>query len=274
MAFPVIAWRTILRNSGALVTASSSASGYPATNVKTFRAYEIWKANAVTSPQDIDIDLGASGSADADSIVLVNHNIVSNAGQVTVYADAVTIGTTTVQAAYSPTSDYCDLKTFTAPGAKRYWRVRFTDPAAPFASAPYCGVILLGLKMTMPEYVGPNDLDPYLHDIETVGGGRTQGGHAAGVILRGIPRRGTLRFGGDAGLVRSFLTSDFNSFLQTRYRRCEPWAFQLDSSDSDFARAYYLKKPIGAFSPLQAVGGTYGRFTVSLPFEEAQMEAA
>jgi hypothetical protein len=273
MAFPVILYRTILRNAGATITASSTAPGYAAANVKSFLPTgEIWKSNSTVSPSYIDIDLGASGSADADSILLVNHNMVAEGGQVKIYADAVTPGTTTVQASYTPTSDAVDLKTFTAPGTKRYWRVEFNKGAA-FTNAPYCGVILLGLKMTMPEYAAPG-LNPFLHDIEAFGNAVADGGNALGVTLRGVQRRGVLRFGGDAGIVRSFITSDFNPFLVQRYRRYEPWGFQLDSSDSEFARAYYLKRPANAQTPLNAVGGTYGRFTVDVPFEEAYMEAA
>lgn len=272
MAFPVIAWRSVLRNTGAAITASSTASGFVASNVRDFRSFTLWKSNTTVSPSYIDLDLGASGSADADSIVLVNHNMVAEGGQVKIYADAVTPGTTTVQASYTPASDATDLKTFTAPGAKRYWRVEF-NKGAPFTNAPYCGVILLGLKMTMPEYVAP-DTDPFMRQVEVAGGPASQGGHALGVTLRGIQRRGVLRFGGDAGIVRTFMTSDFNSFLTQRYERREPWAFQLDSSDSEFARAYYLRMPVGASNPRSSVGGSYQRFVIPVPYEEAMMEAA
>ena len=229
MATPVIAWKNNLRNSGATITASSTASGYAASNVRDFRPFTLWKSNSTTSPSYVDVDLGASGSADADSIVVVNHNMVSEGGQLKVYADTVTPPVAVAQAAYTPTSDACDLKTFTAPGAKRYWRVEFLK-GSPFSVAPYAGVIMLGLKMTMPEYVAP-DIDPFLHEIEVASAPSGESGHALGVALRGIRRRGSLHFGGPAGLVRTFLTSDFNAFLTQRYKRCEPWAFQLDSAD-------------------------------------------
>jgi hypothetical protein len=272
MAFPVIAWRTILRNSGALITASSTASGdFAATNVKDWRPYTLWKSGSLTSPSYIDIDLGVSGSADGDCLAVVNSNMVAEGGQLKVYADTVTPPTNVVQASYTPSSDACELKTFTAPGVKRYWRVEF-NKGSPFVNAPYAGVVMLGLKMTMPEYIAP-DLDPFLYEVEAMGS-RTEGGNPGGVILRGVKRRGTMSFGGDAGLVRSFLTSDFNSFLTTRYKRCEPWVFQLDSGDSDFSPAYYLKKPDAAMAPRSAIGGTYARMTAPLAFEEAQMVAA
>ena len=271
MAFPVIHWRNILRNSGALITASSTASGFAATNVKDFRSFTLWKSNSVASPSYIDIDLGASGSVDADAIGVVNHNMVAEVGQIKIYADTVFPPTNVAQASYTPTSDAVDFKTFTGPGAKRYWRVEF-NKGAPFTNAPFCGVIFLGLKMTMPEYLAP-DVDPFMHDIEVMTN-RTAGGHAAGAILRGIQRRGTMNFGGPAGIVRTFLASDLNAFLTGRYKRCEPWVFQLDSADSDFSPAHYLKKPDGATAPRMPVGGVYARMTVPIAYEEAYMEAA
>jgi hypothetical protein len=271
MAFPVIAWRTLLRNSGAVITASSTASGFSATNVKDWRSFTFWKAGSATSPQYIDIDLGGAGSTDADSLVVVNHNMVAEGGNLKVYADAVTPGTTQVQASYAPSSDITEFKAFAAAGAKRYWRVEF-NKGSPFTNAPYAAVIMLGLKMTMPEYIAPN-VDPYLHDIEAIGN-RTDGGHVAGVVLRGVPRRATLHFGGDAGLLRSFITSDFNPFLIQRYRRYEPWVFQLDSADSEFSPARYLKRPNGGMAGWAPIGGTYARMKCDLPAEEALMEAA
>jgi|SRR6267378_49518 len=272
MALPVIAWRTILRNAGAVVSASGTASEYAASNVKDFRSFTLWKAAAVTSPQYIDVDLGVSGAVDADCLVVVNSNSVANASNLKVYADTVTPPTNVVQASYAPTSDAVEFKTFTAPGAKRYWRIEFNTGSPPFAAAPYAGVVMLGLKMSMPEYIGP-DIDPFLYDVEAVTP-RTVGGHALGVLLRGVPRRGSLRFGADAGLARSFLTSDFNGFLTGRYLRHEPWCFQLDSGDSDFSPARWLRRPVGGAAPRQPVGGTYARFMVPLPVEEAMMEAA
>src|SRR5262245_44254745 len=126
MALPVIGYRTVLRNAGAVITASSTAASYDPTNVADLRAYLFWKAGATTSPQYIDIDLGVSGSAAADYLAVVNGNAVAIGASLKVYADTVFPPTNVAQAAYSPTSDEVEFKTFTSPGSKRYWRLEWS----------------------------------------------------------------------------------------------------------------------------------------------------
>ena len=271
MATPIILYRNLFRTSGAVITSSGADSGYSAEDIADHRAYKGWQGNVLTSPQWINVDVGASG-ANADSILVVNHNLVANAGQITVYADTVNPPLTTVQAAYSPTSDHADYKAFSAPGAKRYWRVEFTDPAAPFTSKPFAGEILLGMKLECPEYAAP-DVDPYLDDVEAISN-RSEGGHYLGAILRGVTRRGRIRLGGEAGVLRSWLTSDGFDFMRNHYRKLLPFGLVFDSADSELAPARWLKKPDSHRSPLASVGGIYLRFAFDLEVEEAMMEAA
>lgn len=262
-------WRNIFRTTGAVITSSGADTGYSAGDVADHKAFQGWQGNVLTSPQWVQVDTGVSG-ANADSILIVFHNIVANAGQVTVKADGSNPPTTTRQAAYSPTSDVCDYKAFSAPGAQRYWRIEFSDPAPPFTSKPFLGEILLGMKMTMPEYAGP-DLDPFMHDIG-LRSERSQGGHHLGATYSGVLRRGVLQFGGPAGLDRAFLTSDWTSFLQTHARKRLPFGLVLDSADTDFAPARWLKVPDDADVRSAPVGNNYSRFLAPLPFEEALRE--
>ena len=269
MATPIILYRNIFRTAGAVITSSGTDTGYSPASVADHRHYVGWQGNVLTSPQWINIDAGSAVSA--DSILVVNHNMVANAGQLKVYADTVNPPTNVAQAAYTPTSDVADYKAFSVL-SKRYWRVEFIDPAAPFTTKPFAGEILLGMKLDIPEYAAP-DLDPFMHAIEAVSN-RSEGGHYLGSVLRGIARRGNLNFGGEAGVVRSWLTSDGHDFLRTHYRKLLPWGLVLDSGDSEFAVARWLKKPDSARSATMPVGGTYGRFTLGLEFEEAMMESA
>lgn len=269
MATPVLLFRNLFRISGAVITSSGTDAGFSAGDVGDHRAYKGWQGDVLTSPQWINIDCLTAQSA--DSILIVNHNMVANSGQVKVYADTVNPPTNVAQAAYTPTSDVADYKDFSSM-SRRYWRVEFIDPAAPFTSKPFAGEILLGQKLDVGEYVA-GDIDPRLHDIQ-VKSTRSEGGHFLGATLQGIIRRGTLRFGGDVGVDRATFTSDLNTFLQTHYRKCLPWGLVLDSADSEFAAARWLKKPDDSMTPSVPVENNYSRFRFDLPFEEAWQETA
>lgn len=267
MAFPIILWRNIFRTAGAVITSGGTDTGYSPDNVKDHRANIGWQGNVLTSPQYVNVD--CLTAVTADSILVINHNMVANGGQIKVYADTVNPPVAVAQAAYTPTSDVADYKAFSSL-TKRYWRVEFSDPAPPFATKPFAGEILLGLQMTMPEYVAP-DVPPRPHEIVAFDD-KSAGGHFLGVTYQGIARRGTLKFGGDAGVDRGFFTSDLTSFLETHFRKLLPWGFVLDSADSEFSAARWYKKPADAASPTLPVGNNYSRFRCDLAFEEAMME--
>lgn len=270
MAYPVILYDSILRNSGATVTASSTESGdYAASYLYDLLPWKMWKSGTLVTGINIDIDLGASGSDDADTIGLVNHNITSEAGSVTVYADAVTIGTTTVQAAYTPTYGNVDLKTFTAPGNKRYWRVALTK-GGNFTNKPYIGELFLGTRTTLTEFLSP-DIDPFLKQVGA-SSEQTEGGHYAGAVLRGQTHRFTLGFG-EAGGSRTAMASVM-TFLDNHAYLLRPFIFQIDSDDTDFKRPVYIKKTGDGEVGRRAVGGMWSRLGLSIPCEEAWTEPA
>lgn len=269
MALPIILYRNVFRTVGAVITSSGADAGYSPAAVCDHRDHVGWQGSILTSPQWVNLD--ALAAVTADSVVLVNGNMVANVGQVKVYGDTANPPTNVAQALYSPTSDFADYKGF-ASLTKRYWRVEFSDPAPPFTTKPFAGEILLGAQLTMTEYVGA-DVDPRPHDV-VASSSKSAGGHFLKASLQGVARRGVLRFGGDVGVVRSQFTSDLRDFLENHYRKLLPWAFVLDTADSEFAVVRWYKKPDGVDTPNLPIGGTYSRFTFDLPFEEASMEAA
>lgn len=271
MASPIILYRNIFRTASAVITTSGTDAGFSASDVGDHRAWKGWQGNVLTSPQYINIDCLAA--KDADSILLVNHNMVANAGQVKVYADTVNPPVAVAQAAYTPTSDVADYKAFTTL-SKRYWRVEFSDPAAPFTSKPFAGEILLGQKVDVAEYVAA-DVDPFMHDIigQTA---RSEGPpqHSLGTVLRGVDRSGVLAFGGECGVASAKFVSDLTDFLQNHYRRYLGWGLVFDSADSRFSAARWMLRPQGAKVPSLPVGGSYSRFRFDLAYEPALVEAA
>jgi hypothetical protein len=269
MAFPIILYRNIFRTAGAVLTSSGDDAGYSPGGVADHKTYgtNAWQGNVLTSPQYVNLD--ALAPVTADSILIVNGNIVSNAGQVKVYADTVNPPVAVAQALYSPTSDFADYKSFSAL-TKRYWRVEVSDPAPPFTTKPFLGEVLLGSKLTMTEFVGPDSPPrPYMVAMR---GSRSDGGHYLGASLQGVARRGTLRFGGKAGVARTQFTSDLIDFLENHYKKGLPWGFILDTDDSEYAAVRWYKAPDNVRSDNLPVGGVYARQTFDLPFEEAMME--
>lgn len=273
MAFPVLFWRNLLQNTGAIITSSSESDGFAASKLSKSRPWDPYKSAVLTTGITIDIDLGASGDTDADTIALVNTNLSSMAGTIEVKADAVTNPPTTVRkAAFTPASDEVSLATFTAPGVMRYWRITLGGPGGgAFPSLPFIGDLALGLRTTMPEYLDAG-LDPFMTDREAISA-RSKVGHYLGSVLRGKQHRQDLSFGGPAGIVRTFFTSELNAFIAYAEQR-KPYYFQVDSDDASFSTPFFVKLPDGAKIPRIPVSGTYNRIKMTLPVEEAWSERA
>lgn len=267
MALPLIFYRSLLR-SGGTFTDPGSASGFPLTNLYDYRSYSLWKSSILTTPINIDVDLGGSTET-ADYIMLVNHNLSTLGATVTVYADSFSPPTTS-RGTFDPAEDTVSYKTFTQTASLRYWRVQLSKGGG-FASAPYIGECFLGNKTELPSYMAPT-LDPFMKQVEVMGS-RSQGGHYLGASLRGQAHRGELSFGG-AGAARADFTSTLNAFLDDHAYKRRPFGFVLDTADSDFDVCRYLKVPDEAQIGRFAVGGTWQNLTLTLPFEEAYMEPA
>jgi hypothetical protein len=269
VAFPVILYLNILKNVGATLSASSTDTGYAIADIADYRAYKFWQSGTLVTGITIDLDLGASGAANADTIGLVNQNITSQGGTVEVKADTVTPPVTVVQAAYTPTYGDVDLQQFAAPGAKRYWRVTLAK-GGNFATKPFIGELFLGMRTTLSEYLAP-DTDPYLKTTEAVAQ-RSEGGHYLGAILRGRRHMFDLAFS-DAGASRTFHQSDLDAFVDNHVDLLRPFIFQIDSADSVFSRPVFVKRRDSAAVERKAVGGVWSRLTFRIPVEEAWSEA-
>lgn len=265
---PVILWKSILRNPSAVLTASSTAPDFDVNDISTMRPWKIWKAGDGTTPIDIDLDLGAFPD-DADMLGIVNANIGSQSGTVKVFADSVFPPANVVLDETIPVSDDVVMIPFTAPGAHEFWRVRIGGPGV-FANLPFIGELWLGKRTTLPEFPD-KDVDPFMQQDEVVSQ-RSKGGHFLGAVIRGQRHEIELKFGGDAGISRSFFTSDLNAFYTQHAMQRRPFFYQVDPGDADFSRAFFLKVPDNKNLDRIAVGGVTTRFKGSIFVEEAWME--
>lgn len=273
MAFPVILYDSIGRTTGVTLTASSTESGYAIADAFDLKGWKVWKSGTVTTGITIDIDMG-SDTGSANTIGLVNHNITSEGGTIEVRADTAAgpnPPTTVRQAAYTPTYGEVDIQTFTLASNLRRWRLVLAK-GGNFTNKPYLGEIFLGTRTTLPDLLNP-DTDPFLKGVEG-SIARSKGGQALGATLRGQTHRFTMAFGGDAGMSRSFYTSDLNGFIDNHLLKYRPFIFQVDSADTDFKRPVYVVRGDGSPVDRRAVGGVWSRLIFSCPVEEAHSEAA
>ncbi len=202
MANPLLHFENILDD--VTPTATSAAAGFPITNINDWRvgtAYR-WKATG-TGDQHIDIDLGGA-TADADTLAIGGHNLGTVGARVRVKADTFTPPTTDRLAGFDPSDDLPLLKTFTAPGVLRYWRVSvYNTPSA----AAQIGVITLGRRIDY-DAGALTDLDPYNRSSSVVPF-INNNGSPIGVSVRSKTKRFTMSYGGgDPGMrTTSFFTT-------------------------------------------------------------------
>ena len=271
MGFPVIGYKSFLRESTTVITDPGTETGFAIASIKDMKSYTLWKSNQTAAAINIDIDTGASSNQNGDYIALVNHNLFTLGATVRVLADTVSPAAVQVLAATTPTSDGVTYLPFTAPGTKRYWRITINHSALPFAAKPYIGEIFLGMRTTLPEFL-TSDFEPFFTQYE-VAGDRSEGGHFLAATIRGEKHMGTLEFGGPAGVVRSFHDSDLTSFANTHGMKRRPFVFVIDPDDSVFNRAFYIKMTDSGDLVRRAVGGGWsGRMTFGMPVETAFME--
>jgi len=270
MAFPIIGYRSMLGLSTTTITDPGTETGFSIASLHDMKSYTLWKSDQTASAVNIDIDAGAGGE-NADYIALVNHNLNTLGATVRVLADTVDPPLVEVLAAVTPDEDTVTYISFTAPGAKRYWRITINHAALPFSDKPNIGDCYMGMKTTMPEFL-TSDFSPFFTAYE-VAGARSEGGHALSATIRGQVHRATMEFGGPAGVARSFHDSDLTTFASTHAMRRHPFFFVLDADDATFDRAFFIKMTDTGDLMREAVGGGWsGRLTFTMPVEEAYME--
>lgn len=123
---------------GATITASSSDSSHPVSNLQDERLSTLWASTAVTA-QSIYIDMGSAVSV--NTVALMGHNISSSA-TVTIYA-----GATTAVSALSSAITYNDgmMLLFSGGNTYRYWKLSISGNDA----APQAGRLWLGNYITI-----------------------------------------------------------------------------------------------------------------------------
>lgn len=200
MANPTILFENIYEGiTTATLTATSEASGFPVENISNWRmatAYR-WKATS-SSAQSIDLSFPVPSALhrDADTLVIAGHNLGTIGAAVEVFADATTIGSTSVATA-NPSDDLAFMVQFTNPGNKRHWRVSLSS----MSDTPQIGIMAIGVRMDF-EAGALFDLDPYRRTA-AANVNLNNSGTPIGVNVRAKQKRFALNYGTqDPGMTR------------------------------------------------------------------------
>jgi hypothetical protein len=260
----------MLDDSTVTITDPDTATGYSVDNLHDFKSYTLWVSDTTVKPIYIDIDTGAGGQA-ADYITFINHNMDTLGGTHRVYADNGSPASTPLYGSEAFIEDGVSYWAFTSPGVVRYWRIQLSKAAGDFATAPFVGQILMGLKTELPRYLAPS-FEPYFDDVE-MAGQRSEGGHYLGGTARGHRHRGVITFGA-GGYVRS-TAAVLHAFLDDHAALRKPFVFVVDPDESDgIGVAKYIKVTDSGRISRTAVGNTWLNLNLSLDVEEAFMESA
>lgn len=119
-----IGWKNYVQ----AITASSSATGFPASSMLTSLTYEFWKPS--TLPATIDIDLGRSRTC--DYLGLGAHEL--GGCDIKLYYSLSDV--TYTQVAFATLQNNTDVMLLFTPQAARYWRIEI-DRAEPTLSADF-----------------------------------------------------------------------------------------------------------------------------------------
>lgn len=152
MASSRFAYRNWAWESGATITASSEATGYPASNLRSPASWKIWRSTATTGDQWVKIDLG---QARALTGCLLRYALLHAGGTVHFQANATdSWGAPTINTAFTvpATSRTRVLALFFASQSLRWVRIYFTNTAV-VSQAVELGVVFPTETLTMPRKV-------------------------------------------------------------------------------------------------------------------------
>lgn len=210
---PVILYDNRL-NDGA-PTATDTAAGYSALNVRDLRTYTFWQA-ASAGTKYITVDCGTAKAADA--LGIISHNLKTANATVSVESSPDNAVWTERLAGFTPTSDKAILRLF-ATASARYWRIKLMTASV----APRLAVAMLGAGLTFP-YPPDTPYVPYTEEIEA-GTSRGKKGHLLGSVIRFKPLGINARF---SNLTRQWVMDTFKVFWDGHASDLKPFFYAWD----------------------------------------------
>ena len=133
----------------ATLTATSTDSGFPLTNLQNRNPALVWKSDVDTATQYLNIDFGSSRSCDTCIVDGTNFGDISATYIVLQYSSDAAFTSPTQAGSFSVSSSSAEKLEFTA-ASFRYWRIKFFD-TIPFGIYPKIGNIFLGTRVEMTQ---------------------------------------------------------------------------------------------------------------------------
>lgn len=250
-AKPKLFWDTMLGSTGSSLAATSTASGYTLTDIYNFLETTMWKSGGTTSPQYITYDAGSGSTKTADYLIILGHNLNTIGATITLQysTDNFAADVNDAFTGFAPSADTVILKEFTAPAAKRYWRLKISGT---LGAAPYMTICIWGNKTEL-DYATAS-FDPYEEEAQA-NISRTQGGVVAGIHTAYTDRRLSL----DISDADSTLYNKVKTYRDTHGMRQLFIAWETGNSPND---CWLLYPDEGFRNPLTN-GGAYRDISLS-----------
>lgn len=243
MQTPIIAYDNRLNDIGAVLSATSTASGFYVANLKDLRPYTYWKS-AITTVQYYTVDCLSAKSANCLSIL--GHNFATIGATISLECSSDNFGVVIEVAlpGFIPSSDKAILKTFTSQNY-RYWRLKMTGMTA----VPQMAILMIGTKLQFP-YPPEAPAPPYAEGIE----GRmakSQKGHPLGAAILFHPLELRASF---INLTRTFAFDTYKPFWDAHGKKLKPFFYAGDiDAYPDYVFFVRMKEGV-LFNPGLTVG--------------------
>lgn len=245
-------WDTMLGSAGSTLAATSTASGYSVASIYNMLEVNSWVSGGTTSPQYLTLDLGVGNTATADYLAIIGHNLNTIGATITLQysTDNFAADVNDAFTGFAPSSDNALVKEFTAPAAKRYWRLKISGT---LTAAPYLTVCIWGLKTEL-DYVTAS-FDPHAYD-EEVNISKSYGGYVSGVTVHHTERRMTLNFEDCDSTLYAKLAAWYDNHGLNNFFV----AWEMANSPNDI---FLMRREPGRNNPLTN-GGAYRSVTINL----------
>lgn len=205
-----------MARTGYTLTATSSETGYPPSNLADWREYLTWRAGSGAS-QDIKLDCGAAQPA--TSMVIYGHNLyTAGKTKATLYGSNDNLNWTKI-IEHSINSNDVIAKFFN----QATWRYYKLNIDASLNSAEIA-LLFIGAFMEFPVWPG-SGFDPNQKETVTEGA-KSEQGYLLGTVTKFCRRKITLNF---SYLTDSFIRNTFWTFWNTHIPK--PFLFAWDKDN-------------------------------------------
>jgi hypothetical protein len=249
-------WDTMLGADGSalIATSTESAADYDVDYLYNMMEINLWKAEdtGLADPQYITYDAGVGNSYDADYLAIIGHNLNTAGATVAIQysATGAWAGEEVEVFSEAVSADTVYLKEFTAPGAKRYWRLKISGHGS---AAPFMAICVWGEKTELDW--ASSSFDPYSQKV-VAKSSLSYSGYLTGTHTRYIERSMSLRFADcDAALY-----DKVKNWWETHGTKNLFVAWDTTNSPEDV----FLMRPSGRFSNPFNQTGLYRNISISL----------